>query len=210
MRCELLRYQNADNANLRRDLSVRRSRQLRQHSAEHGGSLPEAHTAVKCCLTAVQAMFKRIRIADCAAADRITAAAARRDQPKRVALLAPRTIHTVVPSYWFALALLDGVVLLTCLTRADLRISAVFVCASTLVFNPAHGASTRGRPQCGSKHGRPRVRGFARRWLACQRRPAWNTGCAAHSDQRQTCAKQHAARNARARGRITRRSRLFP
>jgi hypothetical protein len=52
---------------------------------------------------------------------------------KRVAVLAPRTIGSVIPWYWFALAVVSALAVLTYVSKPSYAISAIVVCVSSLL-----------------------------------------------------------------------------
>lgn len=53
--------------------------------------------------------------------------------PKRIAVLAPRTTGSVIPSYWFVLAVAGALGVLTSVSNPVYAISAVVVCVSSLL-----------------------------------------------------------------------------
>jgi hypothetical protein len=53
--------------------------------------------------------------------------------PKRIAVLAPRTIGSVIPWYWFALAVAGALAVLTWVSNPSYAISAIVVCVSSLL-----------------------------------------------------------------------------
>src|SRR5579884_639642 len=52
--------------------------------------------------------------------------------PKRIAVLAPRSVGSVIPWYWFALAMASALAALTMVSNTAYAISAVVVCVSSL------------------------------------------------------------------------------
>jgi hypothetical protein len=68
-----------------------------------------------------------------AAVSGITYLQLRNMQSKRVAVLAPRTAASVIPAYWFLLAVVAALSILAFAVRPEVRAATIIVCVSSLI-----------------------------------------------------------------------------
>lgn len=119
----------------RLDAAVERRQQAEGTPAPLGiwAGIPVALLAIAAAFTSIPvALLYALLCLFVAAANAVGFLRLRNSQPKRVAVLAVRNADSVIPGYWFAVAILCALSVLAFAGRPDQTASAIVVCFSSL------------------------------------------------------------------------------